>query len=248
MWNSSPPLGQSLFAEPNIMIDESKLFTEPSLKRSRGVGGSVDNMMAKFTAALKTRDVDTAARVLERVAQLFKGDDPRLLYLHNRYLELVVNDMIANQSTEEAMKKAMSLQMWFEVKLPQGNLMPDARTMAVMLRMALRMFHGSRRDRTVRRYWNMVQMQSFDMEVLAMSDILTERDLGEISQVSVFFYLIGVDEQSEKLTVFRIQSSSALQAYRISNQKLNLHLSLKARPPPPLKSSKPTKKDLVFRR
>ncbi|OKL57449.1 hypothetical protein UA08_07161 [Talaromyces atroroseus] len=172
-----------LYNEPAIVIQESQLTTEPSLKRSRGVGGTVSNMLARFTVALKTRDVENAARVLDRMAQFYDPKDPVFLDLHNRYLELVVTDMIANQSREEALQKAASVQVWFEVKLPQGNLKPNARTMAVMLRMALRIFHGSKRERLVRRYWNMVQQNSFEDEIMYMNDLLTERDLGEISQI-----------------------------------------------------------------
>lgn len=180
---ASPLLGKSLYSEPAILIQESQLVTSPSLKRSRGIGGSLENMLAKFSVALKTRDVNTAARVLERLAQFYDDDNPLFVDVHNQYLEVVVADMIANQSAENALKKAMSLQAWFEVKLPKGKIKSDPRTLAIMLRMSLRMFQGSRRDRTVRRYWNMVQRSSCEVEVLSMSDLLTERDLGEISQI-----------------------------------------------------------------
>jgi DNA-directed RNA polymerase, mitochondrial len=183
LWNVKP-----LYNEPAIIINESELVTEPSLKRSGGVGGSVSNMVSKFTVALKTGDIDTAARVLDRLAQFYNSKDPMFLDLHNRYLELVVSDLIANQSSEAALRKATSVQVWYEVKLPKGNLKPNARTMAVMLRMALRVFHGSKRERLVRRYWNMVQQNSFEDEVMFMNDLLTERDLGEISQVRLSLF------------------------------------------------------------
>lgn len=197
----SPLLGHSLFNEPAIMIQESQLVTGPSLKRSRGIGGSLDEMMARFMVLLKSREISAAAQVLERMAHSYTHGDPRFLDLHNLYLEAVVADMIDNKSSQDALKKALSLQTWFEVKLPKGHLKPNARTMAIMLRMTLRMLHGSRRDRTVRRYWNMVQQNSFELEVMSMNEILTERDLGEISQVSTLFSHLLSSETTKKLTI-----------------------------------------------
>lgn len=165
------------------MIQESQLITTPTLKRVRGVGGSLEELMARFHILIQTRDIEKAAQVLDRMSVAFARGDPRFLDLHNQYIEAVVADMIENKRAEDTLKKALSLQTWFEVKLPRGFLKPDARTMAIMLRMTLRIFHGSRRDRTVRRYWNMVKQNEFELEVLSMPDLLTERDLGEISQV-----------------------------------------------------------------
>jgi DNA-directed RNA polymerase, mitochondrial len=179
----SPLLGQTMYSEPAIMIQESQLITTPTLKRVRGIGGSLEEMMARFHVLLQTREIEKAAQVLDRMSTAFAHGDPRFLDLHNQYIEAVVADMIENKRTGDTLKKALSLQTWFEVKLPQGFLKPNARTMAIMLRMTLRLFHGSRRDRTVRRYWNMVKQHKFEVEVLSMPDLLTERDLGEISQV-----------------------------------------------------------------
>lgn len=179
----SPLLGQTLYSEPAIMIQESQLITTPTLKRVRGIGGSLEEMMARFHVLLQTREIEKAAQVLDRMSAAFAHGDLRFLDLHNQYIEAVVGDMIENKRTGDTLKKALSLQTWFEVKLPQGFLKPNARTMAIMLRMTLRLFHGSRRDRTVRRYWNMVKQNKFEVEVLSMPDLLTERDLGEISQV-----------------------------------------------------------------
>uniref|UniRef100_A0A093USB6 DNA-directed RNA polymerase n=1 Tax=Talaromyces marneffei PM1 TaxID=1077442 RepID=A0A093USB6_TALMA len=179
----SPLLGQTLYSEPAIMIQESQLITTPTLKRVRGIGGSLEEMMARFHVLLQTREIEKAAQVLDRMSAAFAHGDLRFLDLHNQYIEAVVGDMIENKRTGDTLKKALSLQTWFEVKLPQGFLKPNARTMAIMLRMTLRLFHGSRRDRTVRRYWNMVKQNKFEVEVLSMPDLLTERDLGEISQL-----------------------------------------------------------------
>lgn len=183
-----------MYSEPAIMIQESQLITTPTLKRVRGIGGSLEEMMARFHVLLQTREIEKAAQVLDRMSTAFAHGDPRFLELHNQYIEAVVAGMIENKRTVDTLKKALSLQTWFEVKLPQGFLKPNARTMAIMLRMTLRLFHGSRRDRTVRRYWNMVKQNKFEVEVLSMPDLLTERDLGEISQVCFFSSLAILDE------------------------------------------------------
>lgn len=183
----SPAFAQSLYDEPAIMIRESQMVTSPIFRRLKGVGGTFEELTARFTASLNCGDLDMAAVSLDRMSKFPHIDPDFFLDLHNNYLEAVVDQMINTQRSDEALNKALAMQTWFEVKLPRGKtLRPDARTMAIMLRMTLRMLHGSRRDRTVRRYWNMVVENHFETEVVSMTDLLNDRDWGEISQVSSF--------------------------------------------------------------
>lgn len=186
---SEPPdFAQSLYDEPAIMIRESQMVTSPMFRRLKGIGGTVDDLTARFIASINCGDLDMAALSLDRMSKFPSIDPGFFLDLHNTYLESVVDQMINTRRSDEALSKALAMQTWFEVKLPRGKtLQPDARTMAIMLRMTLRMLHGSRRDRTVRRYWNMVVEKQFETEVISMTDLLNDRDWGEISQVCLFF-------------------------------------------------------------
>lgn len=182
-----PKFAQSLYDEPAIMIRENHMVTAPMSRRINGIGGTLDELTSRFEASINCGDLDMAALSLDRMSKFPHVDPDSFLDLHNTYLESVVNQMIDTRRSDEALSKALAMQTWFEVKLPRGKtLNPDARTMAIMLRMSLRMLHGSRRDRTVRRYWNMVVEKGFETEIITMTDLLNDRDWGEISQVSFF--------------------------------------------------------------
>jgi hypothetical protein len=51
-----------------------------------------------------------------------------------------------------------------------------------MIRMSLRMLHGSKRERSVRRYWGLAKKADLHEDLLA-SEVLTDLDLGELSKV-----------------------------------------------------------------
>jgi len=78
----------------------------------------------------------------------------------------------------------LPMQRWFELDMPNGKVQPDAKTYAIMIRMALRMLHGSKRDRSVRRYWEFAKRDGVEDQVLAVP-ILSELELGELSEVSI---------------------------------------------------------------
>lgn len=65
-----------------------------------------------------------------------------------------------------------------------AGVKPDATTLAAMIRLVLRMFHGSKRDRCVRRYWDIAKSEGLHEELLAV-EVLTDLDLGELSRVSL---------------------------------------------------------------
>lgn len=193
----SSKFAQSLYEEPAIMIRESEMVTSPIFRRSKGIGGTLEDITARFGVSIRCGDLDMAAMSLDRMSKFPDIDPEFFLSLHNTYLEAVVDEMIKTRRSDETMSKALAMQTWFEVKLPRSTLQPDSRTMAIMLRMALRMLHGSRRDRTVRRYWNMVVENKFETDVMSMTDLLNDRDWGEISQVSS---LISIYSVSRTLT------------------------------------------------
>lgn len=169
------------FDPSSLIIMDERLQTKPKmLKRSRGLGGNEDEMMANLDISMKVGRFDRAASLITRLGDLYPIGSPEYLALHNRYLKEMVQHMIVTRQQE----LTLPMQRWFEVDMPRGGCTPDATTYAIMLRMALRMLHGAKRDRTVRRYWDLAKKASLEEEVLAVP-ILSELELGELSEVSI---------------------------------------------------------------
>jgi DNA-directed RNA polymerase len=143
----------------------------------KGFGGDETEMLANFDAAIKVGKFDRAATLLHRLAEYYPFHSSEYLELHNRYLKAMVSNMISTRQNN----LVWPLQKWFEVDMPRGGIKPNAMTYAIMIRMALRMLHGSKRDRTVRRYWEMSKTMEIEEEVLALP-ILIELELGELSE------------------------------------------------------------------
>jgi DNA-directed RNA polymerase len=155
------------------------------LKKVKGIGGDEDEMMANLDISLKVGRMDRAASLVTRLGEYYPIGSPEYLAIHNRYLEEMVSHMIVTRQHN----LVLPLQRWFEVDMASGGVQPDARTYAIMIRMALRMFHGGKRDRAVRRYWEFAKTAAVEEEVLAVP-VLSELELGELSEVGPFFYSI----------------------------------------------------------
>ncbi|PLN83127.1 putative mitochondrial DNA-directed RNA polymerase [Aspergillus taichungensis] len=167
------------FDPSSLIIMDELLQTKPKmLKRSRGLGGNEDEMMANLDISMKVGRFDRAASLITRLGELYPVGSPEYLALHNRYLKEMVQHMIVTRQRD----LALPMQRWFEVDMPRGGCTPDATTYAIMLRMALRMLHGAKRDRTVRRYWDLAKRAALEEEVLAVP-ILSELELGELSEI-----------------------------------------------------------------
>lgn len=136
-------------------------------------------MMANLDMSLKVGRFDRAATLISRMGNNYPVGSPEFLALHNRYLEEMVTNMIVTRQHN----MVLPMQRWFELDMPNGKVQPDAKTYAIMIRMALRMLHGSKRDRSVRRYWEFAKRDSVEDQVLAVP-ILSELELGELSEVS----------------------------------------------------------------
>lgn len=169
------------FDTSSLIIIDSLLMTKPKvLRKLKGIGGDVDEMMANLDISLKVGRFDRAAALIQRLGKFYPFGSPEYLDLHNRYLQAMVSHMIMTR--QDSM--VQPLQRWFEIDMPQGGVKPDATTYAIMIRMALRMLHGSKRDRTVRRYWEKAKQAEIEEEVLALP-ILSELELGELSEVRI---------------------------------------------------------------
>lgn len=185
--NSPGPHDQSLLGMSNpfdasslVIINETPQTQPKILRKVRGIGGDEEEMMANFDMSIKVGRFDRAAALINRLGNFYPIGSPKYLALHNRYLKEMVSHMIVTRQHQ----MVLPLQKWFEVDMPAGGVKPDATTFAVMVRMALRMLHGSKRDRSVRRYWDLAKKADLHEDLLAV-EVLTDLDLGELSKVSL---------------------------------------------------------------
>jgi len=91
----------------------------------------------------------------------------------------MAEDLLRNQNYDHAPR----INDWVEVVMTKAGVRPDAHTFALKLKVALYSLHGSKRDRTVQRYWAMTKHYGLESEVCSLRDILTERDLGTLSEI-----------------------------------------------------------------
>ncbi|EAW14419.1 DNA-directed RNA polymerase [Aspergillus clavatus NRRL 1] len=179
-WSHLFPTLPSQELDPSsLIIMGDSLQTKPKvLRKVRGIGGDEDEMLANLDISLKVGRFDRAATLVNRLGQHYPIGSPEYLALHNRYLEKMVSHMIVTR--QQSM--VLPMQRWFELDMPNGGVKPDATTYAIMIRMALRMLHGSKRDRAVRRYWQFAKKDNVEEEVLAVP-VLSELELGELSEI-----------------------------------------------------------------
>ncbi|KAF7589346.1 DNA-directed RNA polymerase [Aspergillus hancockii] len=169
----------SVFVSHLFKPTDDLLQTKPRvLKKVKGIGGDEDEMMANLDISLKVGRMDRAASLVTRLGEYYPIGSPEYLAIHNRYLEEMVSHMIVTRQHN----LVLPLQRWFEVDMASGGVQPDARTYAIMIRMALRMFHGGKRDRAVRRYWEFAKTAGVEEELLAVP-VLSELELGELSEI-----------------------------------------------------------------
>lgn len=161
-----------------VIIDQVPQTEAKVFRKIRGMGGDEDEMLANFDMSLKVGRFDRASSLIGRLKSYHPAGSPQHLSLHNRYMKEMVSYMIANRQHE----LIMPLQKWFESDMPAAGVKPDATTFAIMIRMALRMLDGPKRDRSVRRYWNFAKQADLHEDMLAV-EILTDLDLGELSRV-----------------------------------------------------------------
>lgn len=179
-FRAQPMLGTSHSFDTSslLILSEVPQTQQKIFRKVKGIGGDEDEMVANFRMSLKVGRFDRAAALLNRLRGHFADASPEYLAFHNLYLKEMVDYMIVNRQHH----MTLPVQRWFEVDLQAGGVEPDATTYAVMLRMAMRMLHGTKRDRTVRRYWQLAKQANLHEDLLAV-EVLTDLDLGELSKV-----------------------------------------------------------------
>ena len=164
-----------------IILKDYPCSRPKSIRRSNGIGGDMEEMFANFDVSLSVGMFDRAALLVRRMSLRYAPDSQQARDIHNKYIDKLVNYMIANQRPDMAPKTLR----WFEVDMKSAGVTPDATTFALLLKMALRMLHGTRLHRTVYRYWRMVT-EAGEEEAVISSPVFSTADLGLLSEVGVF--------------------------------------------------------------
>lgn len=143
-----------------------------------GVPGDIEEMIPYFDACIQVGTLDRAAMVLKRLTAMKILDERYILAMHHRYLQTAIGQIFANPSVS----KADDLHKWYELHIRNQRLPQTAETIALMLKASLLTTRGSRLERLVDRYMGMAPGDA-GLEVLYMTDILSDQDRAKITEI-----------------------------------------------------------------
>ncbi|KAL9106940.1 MAG: hypothetical protein Q9227_008063, partial [Pyrenula ochraceoflavens] len=174
----------SLFPSEFIFLDRDGAGLPAEVLRrkygaAREIGGDEHEIYCTFDACLQVQRYERARALAHRLSELLPENSPEIRQVFNRYLGTLVSDMIRSNK----LSNMEQVNTWIEVDMKKAVLDPDATTFAYMIKAAIHSLSGSKRDRTVRRYWNIVKQRGEESEVASLQSILTDQDLGLISQI-----------------------------------------------------------------
>ncbi len=178
-WNPSKP----------VILKESSSLVPHRHRTVQAVGGELHEILSVLDACLQVGRIERAGVIIRRIASLRALNSEEMLRLHNQYLKVSLENMQANPSEPAA----QALHKWFELEIRNKDIPLNAETVAYMLQASLQSPPGSRRDRLVRRYMDMVQGDA-GLEVLS-TGILTAEELAHITQITpTYNFPVGEDE------------------------------------------------------
>ena len=143
------------------------------------INGDSSEVETTLEACLQVQRWDRALALLKQLVHIYRPGSPDLLPAYNRCLEAMVVDMLLNK-TRTSLDR---INQWVEVDMADAGITPDARTYALKIKVALATLVGSKRDRTVRRYWEKAREQDAQFEVAGLRDILVDSDLGKLNEI-----------------------------------------------------------------
>ena len=166
-----------------LRIDNTTAPPPEQLNTNQVIGndirGNSIEVERNLEACLHLRKWHRAFANLRQLGVLYHGDQERIRYHYNRTLAHMVDDLIESRSSENEDK----ITQWIERDMKRAGLEPNAYTLALVIKAALSSPGRSKRERTVRRYWDMAKSYDLQAEVGSLRDILNERDLGVISEI-----------------------------------------------------------------
>ncbi|KAF4973917.1 hypothetical protein FZEAL_9143 [Fusarium zealandicum] len=157
---------------------------EPSPPRSNikmninGIPGEVEEMLPVFDACIHVGRLERAAMILKRMKLTGNVPAEERILLHNQYLRASLSQMRTNPDR----KQAEQLHKWYELQIRNQHMPQTAETIACMLKASLLSERGARLERLVNRYMSMAPGEA-GLRVLSMADILSDQDLGVITEI-----------------------------------------------------------------
>ncbi|KAM0232831.1 hypothetical protein ACHAPO_007657 [Fusarium lateritium] len=145
---------------------------------NKGVPGEVEEMIPVFDACVRVGKLERASLVLKRLigTGLIPGEE--MIMLHNQYLRASLEQLRMSPDR----KQAEMLHKWYELQIRTTDVPQTAETIACMLKASLLSERGARLERLVTRYMSMAPGEA-GLRVLSMADILSDQDLGVITEI-----------------------------------------------------------------
>lgn len=164
-----------LLENTDVFATEYLNADDPSLKKR----GDASEIEATLDTCLHIHRWTRAHNLLSQLRTIHRNNPTRLRDAYNRVLAAMVDDFLQNRNTDHEVR----INEWVEVDMKKAGLEPDAVTLALKLKVALESIADDKRDRTVRRYWNLTKAFNLESEVLSMRHTLDDRDLGRLFQI-----------------------------------------------------------------
>ena len=139
------------------------------------ISGELEEIHQTLHACLQVGRLERAAALMQRLNQLYQSTSPGLLAAHNEYLR----ELSWRITREKDQRMLNDLQRWFNMKMKQSGVIPDATTYALMIQASL---HGEDRKkvlRTVRRYLRLAEESGLYDETMKNTLALLENDESE---------------------------------------------------------------------
>lgn len=204
------------------MIDSTTSANSPSvscIKSNKYLGGNSEEIEATLEACLRVHRWDRAMTLLEQLRAIHDGDVAELQRVYNKVLEAIVFDHIWNRSQENIHR----INGWVENDMKKAAVIPNAETFALKIKAAMSTLDGRRRLRTVRRYWDMAKRYNIDWEVASKREILSDSDLGKLSEISPLEHEVDTVDDGILDDSFAVQqdvvAEAALPSVRETEQK-----------------------------
>jgi len=171
-----------------VILKESSSLAPHRHRTVQAIGGELHEILSVLDACLQVGRIERAGVIIRRIAFLGALNSEEMQRLHNQYLKVSLEKIQANPSESAA----QALHKWFELEIRNKDIDINAETIAYMLQASLQSPPGSRRDRLVRRYMDMVQGDA-GLEVLG-TGILTAEELAHITQITpTYNFPVGED-------------------------------------------------------
>lgn len=164
-------------SSPLLLKDQDDPYPRSKMN-SQGVPGGVDEMLSVLDACLQVGKLDRAAIVLDRLSNINLLPGHELIALHNQYLRAAIDKAFEEPDSEWA----QSLHKWYELHIKGKGIPQTSETIACMLKVSLLSAQGTRLERLVARYMDMMPGDAI-YQVLSEDDILSQQDVGTIANI-----------------------------------------------------------------